>query len=153
MTLFGESTTTLTTPVAEPFSGYDINPVPVFGNDSGNLSLWLCPEKEDWTYTDLEKTRTEFTKDEKIAVCLQVDSISASEDTVTLLYVLRNEDGQVVTDESQEFTWDSLWFERRHANAVPLPKAVDESTSIPGKYTLEVYFYSVIGSSWSYEEP
>lgn len=139
MSLFGENSTTLKTPEAEAFSGYDIDPAPVFGNDSGNLSLWLCPETDDWTYTDLEKTRTEFTKDEKIAVCLQVESISASEDVVTLLYVLRNEAGQVVTDESKEFTWDSLWFERRHANAVPLPIAVGENTSVPGKYTLEVY--------------
>ena len=139
MTLFGENTTTLTTPVAETFKGYDIDPLPVFNDQSLNLSLWLCPEKEDWTYNDLQKTRTEFTKDERIAVCLQVESISASEDTVTLLYVLRNEEGQVVTDESNEFTWDSLWFERRHANEVPLPKAVGENTSVPGKYTLEVY--------------
>lgn len=139
MTLFGESSTTLSTPVAEVFNGYDIDPMPVFDDDSGNLSLWLCPETEDWTYNDLEKTRTEFTKDEKIAVCLQIERISASEDTVTLLYVLRNEEGQVVTDEAQEFTWDSLWFERRHANAVPLPRAVGETTSVPGNYTLEVY--------------
>ncbi len=144
LALFGETSTTLITPVAEAFNGYDIDPAPVFGNDSGNLSLWLCPEKEDWTYTDLEKTRTEFTKDEKIAVCLQVESISASEDTVSLMYVIRNEAGQVVTDETQEFTWDSLWFERRHANAVPLPKEVGESNSVPGKYTLEVYINGLL---------
>ncbi len=144
LALFGETTTTLITPKAEAFNGYDIDPTPIFGNDSGNLSLWLCPEKEDWTYTDLEKTRTEFTKDEKIAVCLQVDSVSASEETVSLMYVIRNEAGQVVTDETQEFTWNSLWFERRHANAVPLPKEVGESNSLPGKYTLEVYINGLL---------
>ena len=138
-TLFGSTTTTLETPAAEAFTGYDINPAPVYGRDASNVSLWLCPDKEDWTYTDLENLRHGFTKDEKIAVCIQVESISASEDTVDLLYVLRDEDGQVVVDEAGEFTWDSLWFERRHANEIPLPKKEGETASTPGNYTLEIY--------------
>ena len=139
MSMYGETIATLVTPEAEAFSGYDIDPAPVYDQNAGNLSLWLCPEKEDWTYNDLEKTRNEFAKDERIAVCLQVEGISASDDTVKLMYVIRNESGQVVTDETREFTWNDLWFERRHANEVPLPKAVGEGTSLPGKYTLEVY--------------
>ncbi len=137
--LFGGTSTTLETPAADAFVGYDINPDPVYGRDASNVSLWLCPDNEDWTYTDLENLRHSFTKDEKIAVCIQVESISASEDTVDLLYVIRDENGQVVVDETGEFTWDSLWFERRHANEIPLPKKEGETTSTPGSYTLEVY--------------
>ncbi len=142
--LFGETSTTLETPAAEAFADYDIDPNPVYGRDASNVSLWLCPDKEDWTYMDLENLRHSFTKDEKIAVCIQVESISASEDTVDLLYVIRNENGQVVVDETQEFTWDSLWFERRHANAIPLPKKESESTSTPGNYTLEIYINGML---------
>ncbi len=137
--LFGETTTTLTTPEAEAFTGYDINPTPVYGKESSNVSLWLCPDIEDWAYTDLENLRHSFTKDERIAVCIQVESISASQDTVELTYVIRDENGHVVVDETQEFTWDSLWFERRHANEIPLPKKESESASTPGSYTLEIY--------------
>ena len=144
VTMFGQTSTTVVTPEAKAFDGYSMDPTPVFTRESGNLSLWLCPEEEDWTYRDLKKTRNEFTKDERIAVCLQVQSVAASDDTVSLMYVLRNEEGQVVTDETKEFTWDSLWFDRRHANEVPLPKAVGESTSIPGKYTLEIYINGML---------
>ncbi len=139
LSLYGQSSVTITTPEAEAFTGYSISPTPVYGRDSSNASLWLLPEKEDWTYKDLENLRTNFTKDEKIAICLQVESINASEDTVDLLYVIRNEDGQVVADEAQEFTWDSLWFERRHANAIPLPIKEGETTATSGSYTLEIY--------------
>lgn len=142
--LFGQTTTTITTPAAKAFAAYDINPAPVYDKDSSNVSLWLCPEKEEWTYKDLENLRTSFTKDENIAICIQVDSISASDETVDLLYVIRDENGQVVEDETQEFTWDSLWFERRHANTIPLPKKEGETTSTPGSYTLEIYINGML---------
>jgi hypothetical protein len=137
--IFGETTTTLTTPEASVFEGYDMKPAPVFGNTTGNVSMWLCPDKADWTYKDLGNLRTNFTKEEKIAVCLQVETVAASEDTVELLYLLRNEEGHVVMDESGEFTWNSLWYERRHCNEIPLPIKEGESVSTPGKYTLEIY--------------
>jgi hypothetical protein len=142
--LFGETGTSVKTPEAKKFSGYSLSPAPVFKSDSPNASLWLLPEKEDWSYKDLKYMRTEFTADEKIAICLQIESVAASDDQVKLLYVLRDADGQVVAEERKEMSWNSLWFDRRHANAVPLPIREGESKSLSGNYKLEIYINNLL---------
>ncbi len=142
--LFGQATTNLTTKEAEVFTGFEISPTPLYDVDSSNVSLWELPEKEDWNYNDLTNLRTSFTKDERIVVCLQVESIVASEETVKLLYVIRGDHGQVVTSEAAEMTWDSMWFDRRHANEIPLPIEEGSTTATPGTYTLEIYINNQI---------
>ncbi len=142
--LFGETGTSVKTPEAKKFSGYSLSPAPVFHSDSPNASLWLLPEKEDWSYKDLKQMRTEFTADEKIAICLQIESVAASDDQVKLLYVLRDADGQAITEERKETTWNSLWFDRRHANAIPLPIREGESKCLSGNYTLEIYINNLL---------
>ena len=76
--------------------------------------------------------------EDKIAVCVEVNAVNQSDDTVTLLYAVRDASGNVVNDVSRELAWDSLWYNRRHANAVPLPAAQGEA-SVAGSYTLEIY--------------
>lgn len=136
--VFGQSTVTVKTPVSEAFTDYGITPEPPYTAGSSLVSLWIEPDKADWTYYDLNNNRTSFSPEQKIAVCVEVNAVNQSDDTVTLLYAVRDESGNVVNDVSRELAWDSLWYNRRHANAVPLPAAQGEA-SAAGSYTLEIY--------------
>ena len=86
----------------------------------------------------LNDHRATFSTEEKIAVCVEVNAVNQSDDNVTLLYAVRDASGNIVNDVSRELTWDSLWYNRRHANAIPLPAGQGEA-SVPGDYTLEIY--------------
>lgn len=138
--VFGTVVVTASTAVAENFSGYNTTPTPPYNSAAGSsrISLWPEPEESNWVWSDLENLRTTFGVDESIAFCIEVEGVNASADIVTLSYAVRNAEGRVVNDVSTEMTWNNVWFERRHANVIPLP-AADGQDSIPGEYTLEVY--------------
>lgn len=124
--VFGLAETTVTTPEAERFDAYGVEGSTTF------YSLWPEPEKSGWNYTDLRGNDTYFNVDDSLVVCLQVETLYASEDTVDVLYVVRNAEGVPVTDASDTLPWDDLWYSRRHASVFPNPGEV-------GDYTLEIY--------------
>lgn len=136
--IFGQTTVTVTTATCDVFTEYGITPEPPFTASSALISLWAEPSNEDWTYYDLNDHRNTFSAEESIAVCIEVNAVNASDDTVTLLYAVRDENGQIVNDVSRDLAWNDLWYNRRHANAVPLPAAQGKD-AVPGNYTLEVY--------------
>lgn len=136
--VFGQSTVTVKTSSCESFTDYGITPKPPYSLNSSLVSLWREPNKADWSYFDLNDSRTVFGAEDKIAVCVEVNAVNQSDDTVTLLYAVRDENSHVVNDVSREFAWDDLWYNRRHANAIPLPAAQGEA-SVPGSYVLDIY--------------
>ena len=77
-------------------------------------------------------SKTSFSADEDIALCLELTRKEDSDDEITLLYVIRNANGEPVSDASAQLTWDQMWHERRHTSTIPNPGAA-------GEYTLEVY--------------
>jgi hypothetical protein len=137
--VFGSVRTTFTTPEASAFNGHAMSPSAPFDTEASFVSMWKKPEEEDWTYKDLTSQRDTFATDEDIVICAQVESVAASDKTVTLLYVLRDENGIAVTDSSRELKWDELWFDKYHTNLVPRPIKEGQTQSNPGKYTLEIY--------------
>ncbi len=137
--LYGLVSGTFTTAEAAPFLGYELTPAAPYLDNNDNASLWIAPDMEEWTWKDLASMRKTFTPEEEIVVCLEAESLIASEDTVKLLYVIRSEDGQVVNDTSEEMTWDALWFDRRHTNVIPRPIKEGETSATPGSYVLEIY--------------
>lgn len=60
--------------------------------------------------------------------------IEASEDAITVLYILRTADGALVQTLTEELTWSSLWAENTCTLTVPTVPAQ------PGSYRLSVYF-------------
>lgn len=137
--LYGLIRGTFVTAEAAAFDGYDLTPAAPYLDSNDNASLWLAPDTEEWTWKDLSSMKKTFTPEEEIVVCLEAESLIASEDTVKLLYVIRNEDGQVVNDTSEEMSWDALWFDRRHVNVIPRPIREGETSATAGKYVLEIY--------------
>lgn len=136
--LFGETSTRVKTGEIQNFDSFSITPKTPIDSASGYVSLWLLPEKTNWKYTDLSSRRTSFTANQKIAICVQVDGVAASDEQVRIAYVLRNSDGQVVNDIYADMPWSDLWYSRRHASAIPLPAAEGES-SRAGSYRVEIY--------------
>lgn len=136
--LFGHTKLNYTTPEAEAFTAFGTTPKPPYTAASGFISLWEKPTKEKWTYLDLSYTKRTFAADEEAAVCIEVNAVNASTDIVTLLYAVRNSNGNVVNDAFRQLEWNDMWYSRRHVNAVPMP-AVQGEDSVPGDYTLEIY--------------
>ena len=129
--VFGLAETTVTTPEAERFDDYGVKSSTTF------YSLWPEPEKANWNYTDLRGNDTYFNVDDSLVVCLQVETLYASDDMVDVLYVVRNAEGTPVTDASDTLPWDDLWYSRRHASVFPNPGEV-------GDYTLEIYINGML---------
>ena len=136
--IFGETSVLLKTGQAQVFDDFGLTPQAPYDTSLGFLSLWKLPEKEDWKYTDLIDSRTVFAIAEKIAVCIQVNGVNASEEEVHLQYAIRNSEGFVVNDIFTVLPWDSMWYSRHHASEIPLP-AAEGADSVPGNYTLEIY--------------
>lgn len=90
------------------------------------------PAEVNWDYRSLTTSKTSFSADEDIALCLELTRKEDSDDEITLLYVIRNANGEPVSDASAQLTWDQMWHERRHTSTIPNPGAA-------GEYTLEVY--------------
>ena len=135
--VFGETETGGKTAAAQYFTGYGIDPAAPLPIDEGYISLWAAPETEDFKYTDLEDKKTAFSASEKIAVCLEAKSFNASEDTIRLLYVIRDAEGHAVTDAVKTLTWNEMWYSRRHTSTIPMPEK--DGTIVAGSYTLEIY--------------
>ncbi len=144
--IFGTTTIAVTTPEATAFTGYQILPVTPYGDGyeaDSLIALWEMPEDENWDYRDLlSARRTTYSTDERIALCIQIDSCDVSTDTVHLMYAVRNAEGDVITVDSREIVWNSVWFDRRHTGAVPMPLLYDDdgnSTVMTGEFAIEVY--------------
>ena len=135
--VYGETETEVKTPAAQNFAGYGIDPAAPLPVDGSYISLWTVPAAEDWKYTDLTDKKTEFSATEKIAVCLEVKAVNASDDSIRLLYVIRDAEGHAVTDAAKTITWNDMWYSRRHASAIPMPEK--DGAVVSGSYTLEIY--------------
>ncbi|MBQ3356743.1 MAG: fibronectin type III domain-containing protein [Oscillospiraceae bacterium] len=135
--VFGETTTGVKTAAAQNFKDYGINPDAPLPVDGGYVTLWTVPETADWKYTDLTDKKNAFSASDKIAVCLEVKSVNASEDSIRLTYVIRDAEGHAVTDAVKTMAWNDMWYSRRHASAIPMPEK--DGAVVTGSYTLEIY--------------
>lgn len=139
--IFGETSVTVKTAATGSFDSYGVTPKTPLNATDGYISVWKVPDAANWNYTDLTDHRTEFKPDEKIAICMEITGANPSEDQVVLTYAVRNAEGTVVNDVSSKLSWNSMWYSRRHASAIPMP-VKNGSAAEPGSYTLEVYVNS-----------
>ena len=125
----GDTTVEAAMPAAEAFKDY--------GFTNAYVSTWLQPSKEDWTYRDLAATRTSFSAGETLAfACEAMGNLTASDETVTTLLVVRDSDGNVVDHYAGEAVWDDMWARDRDMYVGELTRMPEEA----GSYTLEIYF-------------
>ena len=124
--VFGTIETTVTTPDTDTMDAYGVSP----GNTY--ISLWEKPSGDSWNYLSLSNSKSTFAADEDIALCLQVSGRNNSTNAVQILYVIRDADGNPVSDASDSRSWNDMWYQLRHTSTVPNPGKA-------GDYTLEVY--------------
>lgn len=122
-----ETEITFRTPEAEAFSDYGFKTVYV--------GLFPCPEQENWTYLNLVNSRSSFKTDDAIAFAVQsIGNLSASSDSVSILVMLRNENGKLLDFAQSEAVWDDMWNNQLFVGEVP------STPQRAGTYTLEIYF-------------
>lgn len=136
--LFGTTEIEFTTPDTGAFDEFGIQPAAPIDSSEGYISLWPVPDFEGWIYADLRNRKSEFTSEEEIAVCVELNFQTWSDRKVHLRYAVRDSEGNVVNDVATTVVWDDMWYRRRHASAIPMPTGED-GKNIPGKYTLELY--------------
>ena len=123
----GETTTEYTVPAAESFDN--------FGFTKGYIVMWLRPTQEDWTVNNLQYVRTTYKTTEQIAfACESVSALEESDEEVTVLLVLRDENGNVVDHYTGKEVWNTMWTKDMYVGE--LLRTPQEA----GTYTLEIYF-------------
>lgn len=104
--------------------------------------LLVTPDKENWTGADVSKddyTDT-FKTNDPISILLFCDNrFYIPSDPISILYVIRNEEGQVISSLVSQGTddWHNLWV-AHNTNYAELDLPLAPTT--PGSYKLSIYF-------------
>jgi len=126
----GVTETVLTMPEAEEFRSY--------GFTTAYVSTWLRPQG-DWTSKSLSTIRNSYETTELIAFACQSISVPKdSDEVVSTMLVVRNEDGGLEDYYVGEETWSNMWS--KNGNNYLYIGELLRTPQIPGKYTLEIYF-------------
>ena len=137
-TVFGGEAT-YQTPEAKKFDGYLIT--------ADKIVFKMCkrPSKNNWSYTNVpDKDYTDTYKvGTKAAFVARLRSkYNTSSDVITIMYVIRDENGKLISNETNAQTWTSMWY--KYYGELDIPSL----PSTPGNYTMEVYF----NGAWVHEQ-
>ena len=115
------------------------------GVNAKDIQASLCPtpEKENWTYEDVDdKSYTSRYAPGKKAsmVIYSAEHPEKSSKEFQVMYVIRDSEGHILLDlvNFETFTWDELWNEGSRYCCLDIPSI----PGTPGKYTVEIYFNS-----------
>ncbi len=119
--------------MAEPqaFSGYGVS--------AENMEFRMCrtPSQKNWNRYNLTSSSytTEFAADEKASFLVHLNhAYSTSTDTIVTLFVIRDENGNIVNASTSSDTWTNMWYRNYCELNVPsIPQA-------SGNYTISIYF-------------
>jgi hypothetical protein len=137
-TVFGGEAT-YQTPEASKFDGYLIT--------SDKIVFKMCkrPSKNNWSYTsvpDKDYTDTYKVGTKAAFVARLRNKYNTSSDMITILYVIRDANGKLISSETTAQTWTSMWY--KYYGELDIPSI----PSTPGNYTIEVYF----NGEWVHEQ-
>jgi hypothetical protein len=137
-TVFGGETTYKTAEAAK-FNGYLIT------SDKVVFKMCKPPSKNNWSYTNVpDKDYTDtFKVGTKAAFVARLrNKYNVSSDIITIMYVIRDENGKLISSETTAQTWTSIWY--KYYGELDIPSI----PSVPGNYTIEVYF----NGAWVHEQ-
>lgn len=137
----------LTTPAAQDFA-QQFNG---FFAKREYLTFLMCktPSKSYWTHNDLssEDYTSEFAVNQKASFVVKyTDSrqYTVTQEEVATMYVIRKEDGTLVSSTVKTDTWYNMWYKKRCELDIPsLPAEV-------GTYSIEVYFNGGLAHTQSF---
>ena len=108
-----------------------------FSTSGMSYSFCVTPEGSSWTHEDVEKYGSSFKAGDPVSMVVYAkESVDKSDEKIQVLYVVRDEDGKVMTKlcKVQTKTWNSLWSDRYFY------PTLSETINEKGSYTFEVYF-------------
>lgn len=135
-----------TAPEAKDFSGYTVK--------SSNMTLIMvkAEDVDSMTVKNWQKlaecpyATTTFQVGQQVSIPVRMSKTYAtSSDVITSLFVIRGEEGNLVSANYNERTWTAMW--RQYNCTLQLP-ALPE---LPGKYTVEIYFDGMFVEELAFE--
>lgn len=110
-----------------------------YGVSADNMEFLMCrtPAWSNWDRYDVPSYDyvTEFSTDENMSFLVRLrQEYDTSEDNITTLFVIRNENGNIISTDSQTRTWTDMWYR----NYCELD--IDSTPQTPGNYTVSTYF-------------
>lgn len=129
------NTHSYTCAAAEKYTDHDILV------DYSTFNLCKTPSDSDWRYDDVSKDEytTTFAPGDKISMIIKSSSHFLPRDTISILYVIRDENGSVIHDLISlvtDVSWYNLWQGQYPYTNLDIPKV----PSTPGSYTLDMYW-------------
>lgn len=104
-----------------------------------DMTLRMCtpPDSETWSYKSLYNAdyTNKLEVGEKAGIVARVNKMysTLNETEIFALYIIRDQEGNIVLYNSQELIWKDMWNNFRAALTIP------ETPAAPGNYTVEVY--------------
>ena len=116
-----------------------------YGFDRAAMRLYRHPDKENWNADDLTEQLSAFAKGSTVAFAVETLSrLKNSTDAISINYVIRNADGNVVDFGENSMTWNSIWIGNLYVSDSKRPLETE------GTYLLEVYFDRQLIASQSF---
>ena len=128
---------------AVTFDGFEAVPFNKHGVSASNVQSSMChtPEKENWTYEDVNDNRytTSYAPGEKASLVLYTNAqFFFRADPMAVMYVIRNAEGKIIPGlcRTVDMVWREMWpsFGKYCYLDIPVMPTVE------GNYKLEVYF-------------
>lgn len=122
-----------TTPEAAPFQGH------ILGYLVRNtpIEFYMCkrPDSNEWNHGSIHSYTSTFSAGDPIGFVGHIPGkYNPLTNTISIMYIYRDENGAIVACESTTSVWRNLWYQRySELNAPDAPQA-------SGKYTVEIYF-------------
>lgn len=142
VTVFQDTYTTKTGAAAS-FNNYKIA--------AKDMVFRMCktPDKANWTYQDVQTVTDTFKLGEKASFTISLLLANGtSHDQITILYVIRDSSGNVISNTTTSDIWVNMWYSYR--GELDIPSLPDKA----GTYTIEIYFngYSVHSQAFTMTE-
>lgn len=124
-----------TAPEAVDFEG--------FGITANDMDFYMCrtPDESPWDEDDLRRSDyvTSFSVGEKASFLIRPDQIpDRSDETVTVMFILKDSEGQTLSNITAQYSWDTLWS--KGYATLDLPWLPDTA----GSYDIGVYFNGML---------
>lgn len=102
--------------------------------------LFVTPSDPDWDYKEVDRNdyTTTFASGDPVSMLIKTATHFIPRDEVSILYVIRDENGNVIAElsEAQTVNWYQLWVDAYPYATLDIPKLPKEA----GNYTLCLYF-------------
>ncbi len=122
-------------PAPDNFSGYSVS--------TEYMEFMMCktPSYSGWDRYDLDDSdyTSQFPVGENASFLVRLrHEYDVSDDNIMILFVIRNNEGNIISTQTIDGSWSSLWYRNYGEFDIPsLPKT-------PGQYSISVYFNGAV---------